>query len=176
MRMSSSRATRATERVPSALDIGLLVLSHEMSIGENGMRTNYNSARSLDSAPLRDPVPRFNLPAAMEAVMDDRAVVIPDFAASLTQITSDATRRVCEQGQAFTQTMSEWNTAVSHFLSRRVVRNGETIGRMAKCQNLPEVFAIQAQWVQDAADDYFEQTDGGQQQAREQPDAVSRTD
>jgi len=53
--------------------------------------------------------------------------------------------------------MSEWNTAVSHFLSRRVVRNGETIGRMAKCQNLPEVFAIQAQWVQDAADDYLKE-------------------
>ena len=39
-------------------------------------------------------VPPFNLLAAMEAVMDDRAEVIPDFAASLTQITLDATRRV----------------------------------------------------------------------------------
>ena len=89
--------------------------------------------------------------------MDDRAEVIPDFAASLTQITSDATRRVCEQGQTVTQTMSEWNTEVSHFLSRRVARNGETIGRMTKCQNLPEVFGIQAQWVQEAADDYLKE-------------------
>ena len=87
----------------------------------------------------------------------DRAEVVPDFAASLTQITSDATRRVCEQGQTVTQTMSEWNTEVSHFLSRRVARNGETIGRMTKCQNLPEVFGIQAQWVQDAADDYLKE-------------------
>jgi hypothetical protein len=87
----------------------------------------------------------------------DRAEVVPDFAASLTQITSDATRRVCEQGQTVTHTMSEWNTEVSHFLSRRVARNGETIGRMTKCQNLPEVFAIQAQWVQDAADDYLKE-------------------
>jgi hypothetical protein len=28
---------------------------------------------------------------------------------------------------------------------------------MTKCQNLPEVFAIQAQWVQDAADDYLKE-------------------
>ena len=56
--------------------------------------------------------------------MDDRAEVIPDFAASLTQITSDATRRAYEQGQTVTQTMSEWNNEVSHFVSRRVARNG----------------------------------------------------
>ena len=87
----------------------------------------------------------------------DRTELIPDLAASLTQITSDATRRVCEQGQTVTQTMSEWNTEVSHFLSRRVARNGETIGRMTKCQNLPEVFTVQAQWVQDAADDYLKE-------------------
>ena len=87
----------------------------------------------------------------------DRAEVVPDFVTSLTQVTSDATRRVCEQGQTVTQTMSEWNTEVSHFLGRRVTRNGETIGRMTKCQNLPEVFAIQAQWVQDAADDYLKE-------------------
>jgi hypothetical protein len=93
----------------------------------------------------------------MEAVMDDRAAVAPDFGTSLTQMTSDATRRVCEQGQTVAQTMSEWNTEVSHFLSRRVARNGETIGRMTKCQNLSEVFGIQAQWVQDAADDYLKE-------------------
>jgi hypothetical protein len=93
----------------------------------------------------------------MEAVMDDRAAVAPDFGTSLTQITSDATRRVCEQGQTVTQTMSEWNSEVSHFVSRRVARNSETIGRMTKCQNLPQVFAIQTQWVQDAADDYLKE-------------------
>ena len=29
------------------------------------------------------------------------------------------------------------------------------LGRVTRCQNFPEVFAIQAQWVQDAADDYL---------------------
>ena len=44
---------------------------------------------------------------------------------------------------------------MSHFLSHRVARNGETLGRMTKCQNFPEVFAIQSEWVRDAADDYL---------------------
>jgi hypothetical protein len=93
----------------------------------------------------------------MEVVMDNRAAVVPDFGASLTQITSDATRRVYEQGQAVTQTMSKWNTEVSQFLTHRVARSGEAIGRMTTCQNLPEVVAIQAQWVQEAADDYLKE-------------------
>ena len=28
------------------------------------------------------------------------------------------------------------------------------MGRMAKCQNLPEIVAIQTQWAQEATDDY----------------------
>ena len=87
----------------------------------------------------------------------DREEVIPDFGASLTRITSDATRRFNEQSETVTHVMSEWNTEVSHFLSRRVAKNGETVGRMTKCQNLSEVFGIQAQWVQDAADDYLKE-------------------
>ena len=55
------------------------------------------------------------------------------------------------------KTISEWNTEVSHFLSHRVARNGETLGRMTECQDLPEVFGIQAQWVREAADDYLKE-------------------
>ena len=76
------------------------------------------------------------------------AGAMPDIGVSFVQVSSDATRRLCEQGQSVAKTISEWNTEVSHFLSHRVARNGEAIGRMTKCQNLPEVFAIQAQWVQ----------------------------
>jgi hypothetical protein len=31
------------------------------------------------------------------------------------------------------------------------------MGRMAKCQNLPEIFTIQTQWVQEATDDYLKE-------------------
>ena len=32
------------------------------------------------------------------------------------------------------KTISEWNTEVNHFLSHRVAQNGDTLGRMTKCQ------------------------------------------
>jgi hypothetical protein len=82
---------------------------------------------------------------------------VPDLGATFLQVSSEATRRLCEQGQSVAQTIGEWNSEVSHFLTNRVARNGETIGRMTKCQNLPEVFAIQAQWVREAADDYLKE-------------------
>ena len=85
------------------------------------------------------------------------AEAISSLAGPFAQVSSDATRRLCEQGQSVAKTMSEWNTEVSHFLSHRVAQNGETLGRMTKCQNLPELFAIQAQWVREAADDYLKE-------------------
>ena len=83
------------------------------------------------------------------------AEAISSLAGPFAQVSSDATRRLCEQGQSVAKTIGEWNTEVSHFLSHRVARNGETLGRMTKCQNPQEVFAIQSEWVRDAADDYM---------------------
>jgi Phasin protein len=81
----------------------------------------------------------------------------PDLGASFAQVSSDATRRLCEHGQSVAKTISEWNTEVGHFLSHRAARNSETMGRMTKCRSVPEVLAIQAQWVQDTADDYLKE-------------------
>jgi hypothetical protein len=72
-------------------------------------------------------------------------------------VSSDTTRRLCEHGQSIAKTFREWNAEVSHFLSHRAARNSEAMGRMAKCQSFPEVCTIQAQWVQEAADDYMKQ-------------------
>jgi Phasin protein len=85
------------------------------------------------------------------------AGAMPDFGVSFVQASSDATRRLCEQGQSVAKTVGEWNTEVNHFFSHRVARNGETLGRMTKCQSLPEVFAIQSEWVREAADDYLKE-------------------
>jgi Phasin protein len=85
------------------------------------------------------------------------AGAMPALGASFVQASSDATRRLCEQGQSVAKTIGEWNTEVSHFLSHRVTRNGETLGRMTKCQNVPEVFAVQSEWVRDVADDYLKE-------------------
>jgi hypothetical protein len=51
--------------------------------------------------------------------------------------------------------ISEWNGEISQFLSQRTTRNGETLRRITQCQNLPDVFGIQAQWFQDATEDYL---------------------
>ena len=82
----------------------------------------------------------------------------PEFAelsASFAQVSSEATRRFCEQSQSLVQTVSEWNAEIGQFLSRRAVRNGETLKRITQCQNLPDVFGIQAQWFQDVTEDYL---------------------
>jgi hypothetical protein len=85
------------------------------------------------------------------------ADAMPDLGASFAQVGSDATRRLCEQGQSVAKTISEWNTEVNHFLSHRAARNSDAMGRMAKCHNLPEIFTIQTQWVQEATDDYLKE-------------------
>jgi Phasin protein len=82
---------------------------------------------------------------------------LPDLGASFVQATSEATQRFCEQGQTVAKTCTEWNAEINQFVSRRVARNSETISRVSKCQNFPEVFAIQAQWLQDATDDYMKE-------------------
>jgi hypothetical protein len=83
------------------------------------------------------------------------AEAISNVAGPLVQVSSDATRLLCEQGQSVAKTIGEWNTEVSQFLSHRVARNGQVLGRMTKCQNVPEVFAVQSEWVRDVADDYL---------------------
>ena len=85
------------------------------------------------------------------------AGAMPDFGVSFVQVSSDATRRLCEQGQSVAKTISEWNSEASRFLTHRVARNGEALGRVTRCQDLPEVFAIQTQWVREAADDYLKE-------------------
>ena len=86
------------------------------------------------------------------------AEIMPDLGASIVKVSSDAARRFCDQGQSFAKTISEWNMEASQFVSHRLARNSETLGRMAKCPSLPEILAIQNQWVREAADDYMKQT------------------
>jgi hypothetical protein len=73
---------------------------------------------------------------------------------SVMQASSEATRRLLAQGQTFVGAMVEWNSEISQFFSRRIARNSEAFTRLTKCQGFPDAFAIQAQWIQDAADDY----------------------
>ncbi len=81
---------------------------------------------------------------------------MPDLGA-FARVSSDATRRLREHGQSVANSISEWNAETNSFLSHRLARNKETIDRMAKCRDLPEVLAIQTQWAQEAINDYMKQ-------------------
>ena len=83
---------------------------------------------------------------------------VTDFGASFAQASSDATRKLCEHGQSVAKTISEWNAEVSNFLSHRAARNSEAKGRMAKCQNTPEIFTVQTRdRCPDFTDDYLKE-------------------
>jgi hypothetical protein len=70
-------------------------------------------------------------------------------------VSSEATRRLGEQGQSVVQMMNEWNAEISQFLSHRAARNAEALRRVTQCQNVPDLFGVQAQWVWDATEDYL---------------------
>jgi hypothetical protein len=87
----------------------------------------------------------------------EKGNTVLDLGSSLTQVTSEATRRLCDQGQTVAESVTELNTEMSNFLSQRLTRNTEMIARFTNFQALPDVFAIQAQWMQDAAADYLKE-------------------
>ena len=91
-----------------------------------------------------------------EVIKPELGGPMPDLA-SFTQASSEATRRLCEQGQSIAKTISEWNTDVGHFVSHRAARTSEAMARMAKCQSFPDIIAVQTQWWQDAAEDYLKE-------------------
>ena len=92
-----------------------------------------------------------------EVRKSELAETMPDLSASFVQVSSDATRRLGEQGQSVAKTISALNTEVSQFVTHRVARNGEAMGRLTKCQSFPEAFAVQAHWLQASADDYLKE-------------------
>jgi len=47
------------------------------------------------------------------------------------------------------------NGEICQFISHRLVRDGEAVGSMTKCQSLSDIVAIQSKWFQDAADHYL---------------------
>jgi hypothetical protein len=108
------------------------------------------------------------VPGLMTSVTNMNEVRMPeatDLGASFAQASTDATRRLCEHGQSVAKAISEsvakairdWNTEVNHFLSHRAARNGETMNHVVKCQNLPEILALQAQWMQGTSEDYLKE-------------------
>ena len=74
----------------------------------------------------------------------EKVEVASGLGSSVLQASSEATRRLLEQGQTFVGAIVEWNSEISQFFSHRIARNSEAFTRLTKCQGFSDAFAIQA--------------------------------
>lgn len=77
------------------------------------------------------------------------------FPADFAKAGSDAMQRLFDRGHAVTQMLSDWNVEYNRFVVQRLARNGDTVGRLSKCESLPDIMSVEAGWVQEAMDDYI---------------------
>lgn len=73
----------------------------------------------------------------------------------MDQVNLDSAHQFWERSETFAKALAEWNTEITHFLTKRISRSGEAVGRVTQCRSLPEVFEVEAQWLRGAFDDYF---------------------
>lgn len=86
-----------------------------------------------------------------------QTTVIPEW--ELANVGSDGARQFCNQRQIFAKAMRDWNWECSRFVTHRMTRATETIEQAASCRSLPEVFAVQARWLQATFDDYVQEAE-----------------
>jgi len=75
----------------------------------------------------------------------------------LAIVSSDAVHKFSNQGQVVAKAMMDWNAECSRFLTHRISNNSEAAGQIAKCNSLPEMFAVHTKWLQTAVKDYVKQ-------------------
>ena len=75
-------------------------------------------------------------------------------ASILGQAGWDVAQQFWVRSESVTKAMMDWNTEIFHFVSQRIARDSDTLGRMARCQAFPEVFEVEAQWFRDTVADY----------------------
>lgn len=70
------------------------------------------------------------------------------------QAALEMTGQVWGRTEAVTRAMLNWNSEAVRFISDRISRNVETLGRMTQCSRPPEMFEIEADWLRTALEDY----------------------
>jgi hypothetical protein len=73
----------------------------------------------------------------------------------MNQVNLDSARQFWERSETFGKALADWNTEITHFVTKRISRSGEAVGRVTQCRSLPEVFEVEAQWLRGTFDDYF---------------------
>jgi hypothetical protein len=73
----------------------------------------------------------------------------------MNQVSLDSARQFWERSETFGKALADWNTEITHFVTKRISRSGEAVGRVTQCRSLPEIFEVETQWLHGAFDDYF---------------------
>jgi hypothetical protein len=73
----------------------------------------------------------------------------------MDQFSFDSAYRFWERSETFAKALADWNTEITHFVTKRISRSGEAVSRVTQCRSLPEVFEVEAQWLRGTFDDYF---------------------
>jgi Phasin protein len=72
----------------------------------------------------------------------------------MDQVNLDSARQFWERSETFAKALADWNTEITHFVTKRISRSGEAVSRVTQCRSLPEVFEVEAQWLRGTFDDY----------------------
>jgi hypothetical protein len=72
----------------------------------------------------------------------------------MDQVNLDSVRQFWERSETFAKALADWNTEITHFVTKRISRSGEAVSRVTQCRSLPEVFEVEAQWLRGTFDDY----------------------
>ena len=67
----------------------------------------------------------------------------------------DPAREFWQRTETLAKALTEWNTEITHFVTKRISRGSEAVGRITQCRTVPEALEVEAQWLRGAFDDYF---------------------
>jgi hypothetical protein len=71
------------------------------------------------------------------------------------QANLEVAQQFWKRSETFAKVLLDWNTEITHFVSQRVNRSSEDLGRVTQCRSVPEVVEVEAQWLRGIFDDYF---------------------
>jgi hypothetical protein len=73
----------------------------------------------------------------------------------MDQVNLVSAHQFWERTETFAKALTDWNTEITHFVTKRISRSGEAVGRIAQCRTVPEVLEVETQWLRGTFDDYF---------------------
>ena len=85
----------------------------------------------------------------------ERAEWFPASAWPMDQVNVASAHQFWERTETFAKALTEWNAEITHFVTKRISRSSEAVGRITQCRTVPEALEVEAQWLRGAFDDYF---------------------